>query len=94
MDVCRAAAEYSQTWNGIVTLSLRPFGTDKKPDMCVVAQLYAEQKAIGVAKPLASASVSIRASGGGDIAAVCLGALYELDKQVYRQEMGLSPIGG
>jgi len=93
-DVTRAALDYTRTWNGTVVLLLKPYGTDKKPEMTVEAHLYADQRAVTEAKPLASASVSIRTAPGGGLEAACLGALYELDKQVYRQEMGISPIGG
>jgi len=61
--------------------------------MTVVASLYASQEAIGVAKPLASASVALPGTKGMDTAAAALAALYELDKEIYRREIGISPIG-
>lgn len=87
-----ATKQFSQDWNGCVTISLRPYGTFEDPKMTVVAQLWADQKAVGVAKPLASASVLLSTNGGGGTSAACLLALYELDKEVYRREVGVSAI--
>jgi len=91
-DVTRAALEYMRDWNGVVTVSLRPYGTDKQPGMTVVAQLWADQKSVGAVAPLASASVSLSAYGASGTSAAALASLYELDKEVYRREMGVSPI--
>lgn len=89
-DVTWAAQEYARDWNGTVTIVLRPAGNQKLPTMSVVASLYADLSASQGARPLASASVSMHASGGMDIAAAALHALYELDKEIYRREIGFS----
>jgi len=93
-DVTRAALDYAETWGGAVTIHLRPYGTQKDPRMTVVASLYADQAAVGVLKPLASASVALPGGTAGGTSAAALLALYELDKEIYRREIGLSPIGG
>lgn len=92
-DVVGAAQAFAQDWSGVVTLSLRPAGTLKNPILTIVAQLWADQRSVGVVRPLASASVSMPGSGVGDIHAAALSALYELDKEIYRREIGVSPIG-
>lgn len=88
-DVARAAQEYAQQWQGVVTLSLRPYGTGKHSKMTVIAQLWPEVAAIGVVPPLASASVNLPGNAAGDTDVALLLALYELDKEVYRREIGM-----
>lgn len=90
-DVARAALEFSNLWQGVVTIHLRPYGTQNAPKMTVVASLWADQKSVGVAKPLASASVNLPGTGGGDFDAVALLALYELDREVFRREAKMPP---
>lgn len=91
-DVTWAAQQYAEDWNGCVTIVLRPAGTPKRPTMEVVANLYADQAASRGAKPLASASVSLSVVRDGDTSAAALLALYELDKEIYRREIGFSHI--
>lgn len=92
MDVVQAAHEFGKDWNGVVTVTLRPSGTLKDPVITVFAHLYADYRASWAQKPLASSSVLLSGKQGGDIAAAALSALYELDKEIYRQEIGVSPI--
>lgn len=89
-DVVRAANEYAREWGGVVTIVLSPYGSDKLPAMTVIARLYADQTAAMGAKPLASASVSLNGGAGGALSAAALSALYELDKELYRQQIGVS----
>lgn len=91
-DVVAAANAYGRDWDAFVALHLRPGGTEKSPRMTVVAAVYTEIKDVGVAKPLASASVLIPGSSAGGISAAALSALYELDKEMYRMTTGISPI--
>jgi len=82
-----AVAEASDGW---VALMLRPYGTDKRPGLTVVAAFYTEMRDVGVVPPLASANVSMPGSGAGDLDAACLSAVYELDKEMYRRATGIS----
>lgn len=88
----RAANEFSRDWGGTVKILLSPYGSDKMPSMTVIAQLYADQQAAMDRKPLASASVNLNGGAGGALSAAALSALYELDKEIYRREIGISPI--
>lgn len=92
-DVTAAAQFMASGLEGVITLSLRPAGSSKRPSMTVVAQLWREQREIGAVKPLASASVLLTMERGGALEAACLSALYELDKEMYRRTIGVSPIG-
>jgi hypothetical protein len=91
-DVATAAREYAEQWNGCVTIVLSPYGSEKDPRWTVEARVYADRKAVGVAKPLGSSSVNCGQIGVGDIPAAALSALYELDKEMYRREIGISHI--
>jgi len=83
----------AQELGGTVAIMLHPYGSEKKPQMTVVAGFWAERSHVGVHKPLISASVNLSTSGVGGTSAACLLALYELDKEAYRREIGVSPIG-
>lgn len=88
----RAANSFAEDWGGPVTITLSPYGTDNRPGLSLTAALWAERSAIGVRKPLASASVSMEAGSAGDISTAALSVLYELDKEIYRREIGVSAI--
>jgi len=82
---------FGKDWQGSVRIVLSPYGSETRPAMTVVAHLYADEKAAMGAKPLASASVSLDGGGAGALSAAALSALYELDKEIYRREIGVSP---
>lgn len=89
-DVTSAALHYAEMWGKTVAIVLRPGGTGPHPVLTVVAQAYNFRSEVGVVQPWASASVAMPASGVGDLSAAALSALYELDKEVYRRETGIS----
>lgn len=90
-DATRAALCFAADWQGSVRIVLSPYGSENRPGLTVTAHLYADQTAAMGAKPLASASVSIDGGGAGALSAGVLSALYELDKVIYRREIGISP---
>lgn len=91
-DVTTAAIHFAADWDGIVTMELKPYGTDRSPKLTITAKLWEDSVAIGVADCLASASVSMPGRAAGDLSAGLLLALYELDKEMYRRATGVSPI--
>jgi hypothetical protein len=90
-DVTSAANHFARDWGAFVGVVMRPSGSDRHPVLTMVACVWGELRDVGVAPPLVSASVSMPGSGAGDMCAAALSALYELDKQMYRQTIGLPP---
>lgn len=90
-DVSRAAMQFAQDWGGQVSIVLRPYGSQDKPQMTIVAQLFLPAGVSGGVAPWASASVAIAGGSVGAMSAAALSALYELDREVYRRSEGMGP---
>jgi hypothetical protein len=89
-DVVRAADHYAAELGGTIAVLLRPYGSQRQPAMTVVAELRYPRGENGEARPSVSASVQLTGGEGGALSAACLSALYELDREVYRRETGIT----
>lgn len=65
-------------------------GSGRLVGLTLVAQLLVDEEGSLGPKVLGSASVTMPANGVGDIAMALLSLGYELDKDVYRREKGVS----
>lgn len=89
-DVTRALLDFQRSWEHPITIRLVPSGTFKFPKLTMQACAWSEDPESPAATCLAYASVSMPGNGAGDLCAALLLLGYELDKDVYRREMGIS----
>jgi hypothetical protein len=91
-DVASALDHFQKELGGPIELLVTLKGRGKFSSLTVVATLYQDELERQVRRPWVSASVNSKAYAGGDFSQVLLSSLYELDKECYRQEVGISPI--
>jgi hypothetical protein len=77
---------------GPIELLVTVKGRGKFSSLTVTATLFEDELARQARRPWVSANVNSKAFAGGDFSQVLLSSLYELDKECYRQEVGISPI--
>lgn len=91
-DVARAMLSFEESLSCTIRFTVRAGGTWKAPQLFMVATAEGTAGAPLAAKPLGSASVSMPGVGAGDLCAALLSLGYELDKDAYRKNEGLSSI--
>lgn len=90
-DVVRALLYLEKTSDTSIRLGLRAGGTERNPVLLLVASAVSAEDISPGASIWASASVSMPGVGVGDTDAALLYLVYELDKDIYRQEQGIQP---
>lgn len=91
-DVAAAVDQFQEDWGGFVALTISLSGKGKFRTLTILATVSERPVSLADRQPSASASVNSKAFGAGDFSQALLSALYELDKEVYRQTVGVSPI--
>jgi len=89
-DVARALLDFERTLDCSISVTVKAAGSFRTPLLLMQAAAWGHATDSQEAKLLASASVSMPGAGAGDIAAALLLLGYELDKEAYRRQEGMT----
>lgn len=90
-DITRVAHELAELWGCRVEVKLRPLGSPRRPELLVMAEAWRQDHVNGEVTRLGCSSVSMQSGRCGSLAAAAFVALYELDRDIYRQTEGVQP---